>query len=305
MWSDAELSQYGDTYSLPPSIEQPPRRVVSLVPSMTESLFDLQLGDRLVGVTDYCIYPEQGVKRLPKVGGTKSPRVEQIIALQPDLVLMNKEENQLEDAQALEAAGLTVWVTEPRTVQEALNLLWEIMSIFDEPVMSERVRWIERQMDWAAAAARENEPTRVFVPIWYAPWMTFNRDTYMHDLLRVCGGQNVFASHEQEHLAPLHAVWSEGETPPADDPRAARHDTRYPCVTLAEIAATQPEVVLLPSEPYRFTEAHAQEIAALDIPAAHNGRIHLVDGTLLTWHGTRIAYALSELPSLLSTGKEA
>jgi ABC-type hemin transport system substrate-binding protein len=115
------------------------------------------------------------------------------------------------------------------------------------------------------------------------PLMTFNADTYIHDLLRVCGGTNVFA--ECTHRCP-----ATGDT---DAP------VRYPCVTLEDVTEAQPDVVLLPSEPYAFTDAHVATFAALDIPAARSGAIHLVDGTLLTWYGTRIAHALNTLPALL------
>ena len=115
---------------MPSTFDFVPQRVISLVPSMTESLFDLDIGDRLIAVTDYCTKPAEKVARLPKVGGTKNPDISQIIALQPDMVLMNNEENRLEDQQALEAAGITTWVTGPHTVFEALNLLWDIMDIF-------------------------------------------------------------------------------------------------------------------------------------------------------------------------------
>ncbi len=299
--SDSSLSRYTEIYDLKSPVDRPPRRVVSLVPSMTESLFDLQLGGRLVGVTDYCVHPAKGVSNLPKVGGTKTPNIAQIIALQPDLVLMNEEENRREDIQALQAAGIPVWVTHPRTVQEAINLLWEIMFIFDEPAMVERVRWIERQMDWVAAAARENEPVPVFVPIWYEPWMTFNAHTYAHDLLRICGGYNVFAARDWEDSPGTIA----SQVKSTDQPGPASRDVRYPRITLDDVVCAQPAVVLLPNEPYPFAETHAQIIATLDIPAARQGHIHFVDGTLLTWHGTRLAQALSEIPPLLAIENEA
>ncbi|MFC1959183.1 helical backbone metal receptor [Chloroflexota bacterium] len=265
-----------ERYSLSFTTDTPPQRVISLVPSITESLFDLQLGDRVIGITDYCIHPQDKIAHLPRLGGPKNPDIEQIIALQPDLVLMNAEDNRLQDAQKLQDQGIAVWTSHPRTVQEAINLLWEFMNVFDEPSMSERVRWIERQMDWVASAARVTAPVKVFVPIWYDPWMSFTAETFMHNLLLTCGGLNIFAEY-----------------------RAA---TRYPHVTLEEIIEAQPAVVLLPGEPYEFNETHVAEIAALNIPAAQTNRIHLVDGALLTWHGTRLAQALIEIPPLLSSG---
>src|SRR5450432_2463851 len=178
-------------------VSEPPRRVVSLVPSVTESLFELGVGDRLLGITDFCLYPENEVAKLPRVGGTKNPDVERIIAMKPDLVIVNQEENRLEDAEALKAAGIPVWVTFPQTVREAFNLMWSIMDVFDEPKMVERVRSMEWTCDWLERIEHE-QPCRVFVPIWYEPLMTFNADTYAHDLLRLCGGTNVFAERERQ-----------------------------------------------------------------------------------------------------------
>jgi ABC-type Fe3+-hydroxamate transport system substrate-binding protein len=137
----------------------------------------------------------------------------------------------------------------------------------------------------------------VFAPIWFEPLMTFNADTYASDLLRVCGAQNVFA--ERERLYPLKADLGQVEPLPPDDPRIAGRDTRYPRVTLEEVEAAQPDVILLPSEPFPFGETHIPIFAKMDVPAAREGRIHLIDGSLLTWHGTRIARAFNALPSLL------
>jgi ABC-type Fe3+-hydroxamate transport system substrate-binding protein len=277
----------------------PPQRVVSLVPSVTESLFDLNLGSRLVGVTDYCVHPADGVARLPKIGGTKNPNVEQIIALQPDLVIANQEENRKPDVEALRAAGIMVWVTFPQTVADAFTLLWDTMNLFDEQSMVPRVRLMEYTYDWlnSISLANEEHLPKVFAPIWFDPWMTFNADTFAHDLLRVCGGQNIFGDRERQY--PLKADLGASDAYAAGDPRAEGRDTRYPRVTLDEIVALQPEVVLLPSEPYRFDEMHVELFRGLDIPAAAARRIHLIDGSLLTWHGTRMAYAFDTLPALL------
>jgi len=250
-------------------VSAPPQRVVSLVPSVTESLFELNVGDRLVAITDYCVYPADKIAGLPHIGGTKNPDVARIIALHPDLVIANQEENREADVRALEAAGIPVWVTFPKTVREGFNLLWNIMYVFDEAGMVERVRSAEWLCDWLERM--ERPACKVFVPIWYDQLMTFNADTFAHDLLRVCGGTNVFAER----------------------------DTRYPRVTLAEVEAAQPDVILLPSEPFAFDSSHIPLFAALNVPAAHTKQIHLVDGSLLTWHGTRMARALNALPLLL------
>lgn len=284
-----------------PLKDRPIRRIVSLVPSMTETLFDLNLGDRVVGVTDYCIHPADRVASLPKIGGTKNPNIQQIIALQPDLVLANQEENRREDVEALERAGIPSWVTFPKTVADTFNLLWEMMDVFHETSMVARVRLIEYQYDWVSGISQQREAQgktlKIFCPIWLDPLMTFNADTYPHDILRVCGGENIFA--ERERQFPLRADLGQAEPLPADDPRVIGRDTRYPRVSWEEVTALQPDVILLPNEPFNFTQEHIPLFQALDVPASRNQAIYLIDGSLITWHGTRIAYALAELPPLL------
>lgn len=293
------------TYSLDAPVDRPPQRVVSLVPSVTESLFDLMLGSRIIAVTDYCIYPADGVANLPRIGGTKNPDVARIIEMRPDLVIANQEENRKEDVDALRAAKIPVWVTFPKTVADAFNLLWNMMHVFDAPEMVPRVRLIEQTMDWIWRISEkrvEDAVCRVFAPIWLDPLMTFNGDTYASDLLRICGGVNVFADRERQY--PLAADLGEGQAIPRDDSRVSGRDVRYPRVTMDEVVAAQPDVILLPNEPFPFAEEHINLFSGLDVPAARNKRILLVDGSLLTWHGTRIAYALNSLPDLLfATGE--
>ncbi len=263
------------TYSVESPVDYVPQRVVSLVPSITESLFDLNLGARLIGVTDYCVRPAAGVVALPKVGGTKTPDITAIIALRPDLVIMNIEENRRQDAEALQAAGIPIWATHPCSLAEAINLLWDIMNIFDDATMVPRVRQIEKVYDVVSQAARAERAIKVFVPIWRDPWMSFNTKTYIHDLLANLGVENIFANH----------------------------DSRYPRITLDEVEAHKPELVLLPDEPYLFQETDGQIFSQMDIPAAQHGTIYLIDGALLTWHGTRLAYALTDLPLVIDDAR--
>jgi ABC-type Fe3+-hydroxamate transport system substrate-binding protein len=190
-----------------------------------------------------------------------------------------------------------VWVTFPETVKQAIDLLWEITRRFNIPMQGHRLAALEKVYEWTAAAAENSAPVRVFCPIWRGDdwWMTVNGDTYVSDLLSVCGGDNVFAARQGRY--PL-------EADPASPAEAALpgdgSDTCYPRVTLDEIRAARPEVILLPSEPYAFGQMEADFwTAQTELPAAQNRRIHLVDGSLLTWHGTRLAKALQELPSLL------
>lgn len=282
------------------SFTQAPQRVVSLVPSLTESLFDLGAGMAVVGVTDYCIHPAGALKGLPRLGGPKNPRTDEILALQPDLVLANWEENTRQPIEALQAAGIPVWVTLPLSVRETVDMLHTLATLFRSPAAELRVRMLDLTLDWAINAAQARVGVRYFCPIWHAVtqagqpwWMTFNRRTYCHDLLEVCGGENIFAVRERRY--PLAADLGLGS--PNTSPQ---HDTRYPRVTLDEIITAQPEVILLPDDPYQFSDNEVEQLTGWlsATPAARNGRVHRVDGSLVTWAGTRVARALQELPAL-------
>lgn len=297
-------ARYTHSFRVERPIDFVPQRVVSLVPSLTETLFDLNLGARLAGVTDYCVYPAAGVARLPKVGGTKNPDLQKIIALRPDLVLMNTEENRKVDADTLQAAGISVWATGPRTVFEAIELLWLLMDVFEDASMVHRVRLIHTTYETTRKYMTEGGPmVRTFVPIWRDPWMSFNAETYIHDLLYSCGAENIFAARERQF--PLEADLGAATALPADDPRIEGRDTRYPRIALDEVIAAQPELILLPNEPYAFGEPDALELkqALAETPAAKHDRIYLVDGSLLTWHGTRMAYALRDLPPIIAEAR--
>jgi ABC-type Fe3+-hydroxamate transport system substrate-binding protein len=272
--------------------------VVSLVPSVTESLFDLGLGDKVVGITDYCVHPADKVSGLPRLGGTKNVGVAGVAALTPDLVIANYEENTQADIEALQAAGIPVWLTFPKTVRDALDLLHDLARRFNAPQQELRIVAIEKAYEWAVTAAANSESLapRVFCPIWRdaAWWMTISGDTYVSDVIAVCGGQNVFAGRDRRYPLAADLDLTQSSRPAPD------RDTRYPRVTLDEILAAQPEVILLPSEPYAFSEADADFWRQFpDLPAVQNDRIHLVDGSLLTWHGTRLGRALQEIPSLI------
>jgi iron complex transport system substrate-binding protein len=280
---------------------KPPERVVSLVPSMTGSLFDLRLGGSLVGVTDYCLPPATDADRLTRVGGTRSPDIAKVVALQPDLVMANQEENSRQSVEQLEAEGVPVWVTFPRSVDRALEILWVLTNLFRRPQSGDIIRSLEATLLWTERAAEELVRQRVFCPIWQDVhpnlgiwWMTFNRDTYAHDLLWRLGADNVFAERERRY--PLMA-----DLGAADAESAGDRDTRYPRVLLREVIQAQPEIILLPSEPFPFSDEHVEGIrtALASTPAVENNRIHLVDGRTVTWHGTFLAQALRDLPEVL------
>ena len=251
-----------------------PARIVSLVPSITELLFALGLEGRIAGVTIFCTEPRDRVGRVAKVGREKDPDPARILALAPDLVVANMEENRREVVEALRAAGVPVWVAFPRTVAEGIELVRELGTLTDTAEAATAMAdSLEAARGRALTRAAARPRVRVFCPIWRQPYMTINRDTYVHDVLRTCGGDNVFG------------------TSPA----------RYPEVTLQEIRAAAPEVILLPDEPYRFRAVHGREFASLtEVPAVRADRVRLIDGKLLSWYGPRIADALERLPALLA-----
>lgn len=281
-------------------VGRPPSRLVSLVPSLTESLIDLGLANSIVGVTDFCPHVEMTSKSPARVGGPKNPDLEKIVELQPQLVLANREENERETLESLSAAGITVWVTFPRSVPDAMHILWHLAGMFRSQEAVEKLRALEKTVEWTSSAAARRDGTRYFCPIWQAGseevpvWlMTFNRETYCHDVLSRCGGQNIFAERERQY--PLSADLGRTDPEPPGD-----RDTRYPRVTVDEVREGSPQVILLPSEPFGFDEADAVRFRRMlpEVPAVQEGRIHLVDGRAVTWHGTRVAQALVEFPSL-------
>ena len=251
----------------------PPQRIVSLVPSITEILFTLGVGPAVAGCTVYCTQPPDGVATTTRVGGEKNPKLELIRDLGADLVIANIEENLPEHVATLRSWGIPVYVTYPRTVPDGIRLLAELGAVTGA---AERGAALARELDALLAdvegASRGRRPVRVFYPIWRHPYMTIGADTYAHDMLARCGGVSVFADRA----------------------------SRYPTVTLDEMASAAPEVILLPDEPYRFRRVHVADFEPYpDVPAVRDGRIHLMDGKLLTWYGPRIGEALRAVPALL------
>lgn len=227
-------------------------------------------------MTEFCVHPAAGVAAKPKLGGTKNPDVRAILGLRPDLVLANKEENRRRDVEALTAAGVPVFVTYARGVREALAEIRALARIARRVEEAEALAApVERALE--ALAARDSEPrVRTVALIWRDPFMVVGADTFAHDLLTCCGAENPFAGASER---------------------------RYPRVERAALEAAAPEVILLPTEPYAFGEADRRELAALDCPAARSGRIHVVEGELLTWYGPRMARALETFAALLRPGR--
>lgn len=266
-----------DATGLPFDTEMVPRRIVSLVPSLTEALFALGAGGRVVGVTRFCEEPAEAVARLPKAGGTKNPDIAAIVALAPDFVVASSEENRAGDVAALRAAGLPVFVTYYETVQRAVDGIRDLAALVG--VDADGCRWLEDARGAAGSlTARRVRPVRYFCPIWRRPYMTARHDTYMSDLLALAGGEDALAA-----AGPLH----------------------YNAVELRCAMAAAPEIILLPDEPYRFTAAHLADFAPFrDAPAVAQGQVRLVDGKALTWYGPRMVDALRGFAALFDAARD-
>jgi ABC-type hemin transport system substrate-binding protein len=244
----------------------PPRRIVSLVPSLTEALFAFGAGERVVGVTRFCEEPAALLAALPKVGGTKDPDRAAIVALRPELVVASSEENRAEDVAALRDAGLTVLVTHYPSVAAALAGLIELAGIVGAGAALASAWRDQARTLVTARNAAALRPVRYFCPIWRRPYMTARGDTYMADLLARAGGVDAAPSNGALHYNPI---------------------------ALDEVMAARPEIILLPDEPFRFQPRHAADFAAYtDAPAVAQQRIICFDGKLLTWYGPRIPAAL-------------
>lgn len=239
----------------------PPTSVVSLVPSLTEAV-ELTVPGVLVGATDYCLHPP--ALDVTRIGGSKYPKVDDVVALRPDLVVANVEENREQDVVALRAAGIPVWVSAaPETVPAALGSLRRLFTeVFDVPEPA----WLtEAEEVW-----RPVEPVwaNAIVPVWRKPWVVLGRDTFAADVLRRLGIRNAYQG-------------------PARYPRPSHDDL------LSRLSDGAADLVVLPDEPYLFT--------ADDGPEAFPGvRCALVSGRHLTWWGPSLSDARSVLSRALS-----
>jgi ABC-type Fe3+-hydroxamate transport system substrate-binding protein len=247
-------------------------KIISLCPSLTELIFDLGAGDSLVGRTKFCVHPVGRVDAIEKLGGTKNPKIDRIIELGPDLVLMNDEENRKEDADALVRAGLRVHSSLPRTATETAAMVRSIgialgRSREAEPIAAD----IERRADRVRREAANHPPIRYACLIWNEPIMTISDDTFIAGLMSLAGGQNVFGSQTE----------------------------RYPAITADDLHAADPLLILLPDEPFPFQGKHAEELSLqARLP---RDRFRLVDGELLSWHGSRTPRGIDYAESLLRT----
>ena len=242
-----------------------PQRIISLVPSQTELLYDLGLGERVVGITKFCVHPETWFHSKHRVGGTKKVDMEKVRALKPDLIIGNKEENAKKDIQALEQ-DFPVWMSDVRDLNGALDMIAAVGEITGT---SDKANAIRNGIAQAFGALKPmEEPRTVAYFIWREPYMVARHGTFVNDMLLRLGLINVF---------------DEG-------------DARYPEISAQELAEADPDIIFLSSEPYPFAQKHKAEFN-MSCPGTPVG---LVDGEFFSWYGSRLLKAPAYFNGLLA-----
>lgn len=238
-----------------------PRRIVSLVPSQTELLFDLGLDKEIVGVTKFCIHPKEKCKNKAKIGGTKKFNFPAIDALAPDLIIGNKEENYKEGIEILKTS-YPVWMSDIYDLRDAFEMIDSIGALVGKRMEAQKiVEDIGKGFEDFAPKIKK----RALYLIWKDPYMSIGKHTFIHEMMLKCGFENVLEDMD-----------------------------RYPILTAEDIKALDPEVILLSSEPYPFKEKHRKEIQEI-LPFA---QIALVDGEMFSWYGSRLQYAPAYFESI-------
>ena len=242
------------------TLEKSPERIVSLVPSQTELLFDLGLKDRIVGITQFCTEPSKDTRGKPKIGGTKYVKWKHLHDLNPDLIIGNKEENDEKTIQDL-AAKYPVWLSDIATIGDSINMIQQLAKITETEYIAEKIMTsIEQEFNEIQTLPRP-EVSAVYL-IWREPWMCVGRHTFIHYMMELAGFINCM-----------------------------HHIPRYPNVTISDINRLNPSYILLSSEPFHFRREHYEELRAA-IPFA---KIIPVDGMAFSWYGSRLVKGLREI----------
>ncbi|MGA9325926.1 MAG: helical backbone metal receptor [Salegentibacter sp.] len=239
-----------------------PERIVSLVPSQTELLVDLGLEENLVGITKFCVHPPE-LKKIKKiVGGTKEVHFDKIAALNPDIILCNKEENTKEMVKRLEKIA-PVNVSDVVNLEDAFGLMRQYGKLFRKESLAETVvSSIQKKVKTLKQQLQNKQKTRVAYVIWKKPLMVAGRNTFINSLLELNNLENVFG------------------------------EERYPVTSLEDLRNRQPEVVLLSTEPFPFQEKHIKDFSDLDV------QVEIVDGEYFSWYGSRLLKAMEYFKKL-------
>jgi ABC-type Fe3+-hydroxamate transport system substrate-binding protein len=247
------MREVTDMMGHPVKVPAYPRRIVSLVPSQTELLWDLGLQDRLVGITKFCIHPDIAFKTIPHIGGTKNINLERLVGVRPDLIIGNKEENTKLEIEALRV-WYPVWMSDILTLDDALTMITEIGDLTQTTAKAEALAQ-DIRMAFADLDTHLNaEPATAIYLIWRQPYMAAGPGTFIHDIMHRAGYRNIA---------------------PAE---------RYPHLTIEDMIALKPQHILLSSEPYPFKQEHIAELQT-HLPQA---TIQQVDGEMFSWYGSRL-----------------
>jgi ABC-type Fe3+-hydroxamate transport system substrate-binding protein len=236
------------------------KRIISLVPSLTELIIDLGLLKQLAGRTRFCVHPEEAVEDIPIIGGTKNPRVDKILSMNPDCIIANKEENRKEDIRELQKKSPAhIEVTDIATIEQAIETIRHLGSLLGA---KDEARQLAAGIQKEFQQRHEKESLRTAYFIWKDPWMSVGNDTYIHDVLTLWKLENIFGRKK-----------------------------RYPSFKLEQLAAYEPEIIILSSEPYPFKEKHIAPVQE----ACPDARIFLMDGEWFSWYGSRMSPSFKEL----------
>lgn len=236
-------------------IRQTPKRIISLVPSQTELLFDLGLDEEVIGITKFCIHPEHWFRTKTRVGGTKQLHLNKIKELQPDLIIANKEENVREQVEELEK-DFPVWISDVNNLTDAFEMINSVGEIVGKEIQAQKIA--DRIKEAFSQLQTLNSKPQTCYLIWKDPYMTVGGDTFINDMLGQAGFQNIFKS---EH--------------------------RYPEITIEDLQKLNCEALLLSSEPFPFKQKNVDELQAMLLDT----KILLVDGEMFSWYGSRLLKA--------------
>ena len=237
------------------SIAHIPQRIISLVPSQTELLFDLGLNNEVIGITKFCVHPAEWFRSKTRVGGTKQLKMDIIHQLQPGLIIANKEENVKEQIEELEK-HYPVWVSDVNNLEDAYEMIEQTGLITNKQQIAHEI--ISRIKENFARLPAQDSKLRTAYFIWQNPYMTVGGDTFIHSMLEAAGFNNIYADKK-----------------------------RYPELSIDELQAADCQLLLLSSEPFPFTQKHIDQLQPL-LPAT---KIILVDGEMFSWYGSRLQYA--------------
>jgi ABC-type Fe3+-hydroxamate transport system substrate-binding protein len=238
------------------NIPKAPSRIVSVVPSQTELLFDLGLDEKIIGITKFCVHPEEPVKSKIKVGGTKNLNLEKIRSLKPDLIIANKEENKQGEVEEL-MKDFPVWISNVKTLEDALDMIQSVGKLTGKPNEAQNlVEVISKK--FSILNSQFSIPLPAAYLIWHKPMMTVGSDTFISDLMVRAGFKNVFGDKK-----------------------------RYPEITESQLANAAPQFILLSSEPFPFKQKHILYYHGI----CPNAKILLADGQMFSWYGSRLRYS--------------